>query len=186
MTALRFGATPEEWDHFSRVLGLTMDLLPVVSNLQATISSRSTLSSLGKTPSLYNPDRQVIGILNWTNHITTEEEIARWSAEPDYGICVITRTIRALDVDVTDPAEAEAILAICQRMMPDPLVMRRRANSPKFLLAFRMPGAFAKCTMKTSGGIIEFLADGQQFVACGTHPSGVRYEWATGLPEIPR
>ncbi|MCA3124972.1 MAG: hypothetical protein ING90_20205 [Rhodocyclaceae bacterium] len=26
----RLGATPEEWDHFSRMLGLTGDLLPVV------------------------------------------------------------------------------------------------------------------------------------------------------------
>lgn len=180
----RWGATPEEWDHFSRVLGLTADLLPVVSNPHAKISPCSTLSSLGKTPSIYNRDRQVIGIPGWTDHVATPEDIALWSAEPDYGICVITRAIRALDVDVTDPGMAESILALCKHMMPGPLALRRRANSPKFLLAFWVPGVFGKRTMKTAGGVIEFLADGQQFVACGTHPSGVRYEWATGRPVI--
>ena len=29
----------------------------------------------------------------------------------------------------------------------------------------------------SEGGLVEFLATGQQFVALGTHPSGVRYEW---------
>jgi hypothetical protein len=32
------------------------------------------------------------------------------------------------------------------------------------------------------GPAIELLADGQQFVACGTHSSGSRYQW---LPELP-
>jgi hypothetical protein len=31
--------------------------------------------------------------------------------------------------------------------------------------------------------MVEFLATGQQFIAVGTHPSGVRYEWAAGLPD---
>jgi hypothetical protein len=176
-----WGATPEEWDHFSRVLGLTSDLLPVVSNPHAVISAHSMLSSLGKTPSLYNRDRQVIGIPNWTSHITTEEEIARWSAEPDYGICVITRALRAIDVDVTDPASAAAIRAFLREqgwVLPE----RTRRNSPKFLQIFRLPGNLPKRTMQVAGGVIEFLATGQQFVACGTHPSGARYEWVGGLP----
>lgn len=179
---IRWGATPEEWHHFNKTLGLTTELLPVVSNPHAVISPRSSMTTLGKTPSLYNRERQVIGMPGWPDHITTEEEIARWSAEPDYGICVNTRLIRAIDVDVTDPQIAESILALCQSMMPGPLAIRRRSNSPKFLLAFRMPGELGKRTIKTHGGIIEFLANGQQFVACGTHPSLVRYEWVGGLP----
>jgi hypothetical protein len=179
----RWGATPEEWHHFSKTLGLTTELLPVVSNPHAIISPRSAITTLGKTPSLYNSARQVIGIPGWTEHITTEEEIARWSAEPDYGICVQTRIVRALDVDVTDPETADVILALCKRSIPGPFPIRRRPNSCKFLIPFRLPGDLGKQTMKTIGGIIEFLANGQQFVACGTHPSGVRYEWVPGLPE---
>lgn len=34
-------------------------------------------------------------------------------------------------------------------------------------------------------GIIELLANGQQFVACGTHSSGARIEWDGGLPDEP-
>ena len=34
-------------------------------------------------------------------------------------------------------------------------------------------------------GIIELLANGQQFVACGTHSSGSRIEWDGGLPDEP-
>ena len=178
----RWGATPEEWHHFSKTLGLTTELLPVVSNPNAVISPRSSITTLGKTPSLYNRERQVIGMPGWPDHITTEEEIARWSTEPDYGICVNTRLIRAIDVDVTDPQIAESILALYQSMMPGPLAMRRRSNSSKFLIPLKVPGVFGKRTIKTPDGIIEFLANGQQFVACGTHPSGVRYEWVGGLP----
>jgi len=181
MTTSRYGATAQEWDHFSRVLGLTADLLPVVSNPDAVISPRSSLLSIGKTPSLYNQDRQVVGIAKWPHHVASVEDIARWSAEPDYGICIITRTIRALGVDVTDFKAADAIRAfLCDQgwVLPE----RTRNNSPKFLQTFRLGGVLSKRVMMVAGGIIEFLATGQQFVACGTHPSGSRYEWNGGLP----
>jgi hypothetical protein len=181
MTTSRFGATPEEWSHFSNVLGLTADLLPVVSNPHAVIAPHSSLSSLGKIPSLYNPERQVVGIRNWPNHLATPEDIARWSEEPDYGICIITRTIRALDVDVTDSGSAEQIRAFLREQgcnFPE----RIRNDSPKFLQMFRLSGHLPKRVMPVAGGVIEFLATGQQFIACGTHPSGSRYEWKGGLP----
>src|SRR5262249_25118072 len=56
-------------------------------------------------------------------------------------------------------------------------------NSSKFLLAFRLYGAHVKQIIKTDQGAIEFLANGQQFIAAGTHSSGVPYEWAGGLPD---
>lgn len=181
MTTPRFGATPEEWNHFSSVLGLTPDLLPVVSNPHAVISPSSKISTLGKTPTLYNRERKVIGILDWPNHIATPDDIKQWSAEPDYGICIITRTIRALDVDVTDQQSAEQIRAFLVGLgwsCPE----RTRQNSPKFLQILHLPGDLPKRVMQVAGGMIEFLATGQQFVACGTHPSGSRYEWKGGLP----
>jgi hypothetical protein len=63
------------------------------------------------------------------------------------------------------------------------LPARRRANSGKCLLAFRLVGEFGKRHFKTATGLVEFLATGQQFVAVGTHPSGARYEWPGGLPD---
>jgi hypothetical protein len=40
-----------------------------------------------------------------------------------------------------------------------------------------------KRQIKTSTGLIELLGHGQQTLVAGTHSSGVRYEWAGGLPE---
>ncbi|MCW9733722.1 DUF5906 domain-containing protein [Avibacterium sp. 20-15] len=65
---------------------------------------------------------------------------------------------------------------------------RFRANSKKclFLIGIENAQLPKRILRLTEGGLIEFLGKGQQFVAIGTHPSGVRYEWEGGLPtEIP-
>ena len=183
----RFGASTQDWAHFDLILGIGEDLLPVVSNPNATISPDSKLQSLGKTPSRYNRNRQAAGIAKWTSFKATPADIDTWSAEPDLGICVQTRSVRALDVDVTDPEAAAAIQDFILEHLDLPLPIRRRADSSKVLMPITLPGDYAKRTIKTAHGIIEFLAGGQQFIACGTHPGGARYEWVGGLPsDIPQ
>lgn len=168
-----WGATPSDWSLLDLELGLTADLLPVVSRPDAKISPRSSLKGLGKTPSRYLKG-EVVGFVDWTQHQTSTEEVTRWSGQPDYGICLQTREVRALDVDVTDPELAERIF----EALPAGLPLRSRSNSSKFLAAFRLPGDYPKRRLKVGDGqYIEFLGTGQQFVAHGTHPSGVRYEW---------
>lgn len=176
------GATPDEWDHFDLVLGLGADLLPVVSNTQATVSPDSKIKELGKTPSLYKRDGTVVGIAGWTSHQASDADIARWSREGDYGICLQTRTVRALDIDVADELLVNEIVTWLGNHLGRELPRRQRSNSGKCLLAFTLPGDLPKRKMVVEGGIIEFLATGQQFIAVGTHPSGVRYEWQGGLP----
>jgi hypothetical protein len=46
-------------------------------------------------------------------------------------------------------------------------------------------GDFRKRIHRLAGdlGIIELLANGQQFVAWGTHSSGARIEWDNELPD---
>ena len=61
MSEKRYGATEEEWDFFT-LIGLEEDMLPAVGNPLAKISDQSSLKELGKTPSLYNRKRQVVGI----------------------------------------------------------------------------------------------------------------------------
>ncbi|QQK03820.1 bifunctional DNA primase/polymerase [Burkholderia anthina] len=178
----RAGATPADWLHFNLVLGLGLDLLPVVSNTAAEVSPDSKLRDLGKTPSRYNAARQVVGIAGWTGYAASDDELARWADEPDYGICIQTRAARALDIDVPDEAAARAITDFIALWLGYDLPTRFRANSGKVLLAFLMPGGFAKRKLVVAGGVIEFLATGQQFVAAGLHPSGARYEWRGGLP----
>ena len=170
-----WGATDADWRHFADRLGLQADLLPVVSNPTAQISPMSKMKDLGKTPSRYGPDDLVVGIPKWTQAQTTARDVARWSAHSDLGICLQTRVVRAIDIDIADPARAAEVEQLVGFIANLPA--RRRANSGKCLLAFKMPGAFAKRVIKTAHGIIEFLATGQQFIAVGTHPSGARYEW---------
>jgi hypothetical protein len=186
-TIAPWGAFPEEWDHLTLVLGLTEDLLPVVSNPEPPIAATSSLSEKGKVPSVYTARREIVGILDWTSKRTTDRNVEAWSREPDFGICIQTRTVKALDVDVADRDQARRIEERVLEVAPCLAgAARRRSNSGKFLLAFALPGEYGKRTMEVEGGVIEFLANGQQFIAAGTHPSGVRYEWDGGLPgEMP-
>lgn len=178
----RYGATEEEWITFDFFLGLTPDLLPVVSNPNARISNASKIKALGKTPSRYNQQRFASGIHKWTGYQASTEDIAQWSKEPDYGICVQTRHVRALDIDTEHSAPVLNHLWESGFRFP----IRQRANSGKCLLAFRVGGEIPKRVCKIEGGIIEFLGNGQQFIAAGTHPTDVRYEWdgLTGFPEL--
>lgn len=187
----QYGATPDEWTTFDVLLGLTDDLLPVVSNPDAVISppiydakgkqtGGSTLKDKGKVPSRYNARREVVGIPDWTSFIATGPNVAKWSREPDYGICLQTRHIRALDIDIEQSAPVLNHLWESGLRFP----IRQRANSGKCLLAFRLGGEMPKRVLKTENGMIEFLANGQQFIAAGTHPSGARYDWE-GLDQFP-
>jgi hypothetical protein len=178
----RFGATPEEWVHFAAISGLAADLLPVVSNPHAVISERSSLKSLGKSPSTYNQDRNVVGFPGWATHHATDVEVTKWALEPDYGICVQCRILRVIDIDIEDP---DIVADLCElvKVVLGNMPIRRRANSSKCAMVFWMHGEFKKLKFRAAaGGAVEFLATGQQFVAAGTHPSGARYEWAGGLP----
>jgi hypothetical protein len=175
------GATPSEWAAFDLLLDLTEDLLPVVSNLTATISPNSKMVGLGKTPSLYNGQHQAVGFTKWTEHVASAVDIAKWSKETDYGICIQTRRIRALDIDVPDKDQATLIEKLIVTHL-GVLPTRRRSNAAKFLVTFYLEGDYTKRAFKTEHGIVELLASGQQFIAIGTHTSGVRYAWDGGLP----
>lgn len=179
-----FGASPAEWMHFQMLVG-TVDLLPVVSRPGAEISEGSTLKGIGKTPSRYDRNRKVVGFGKWTEFQATDDDVERWAGQPDYGICVQTREIRAFDIDVGDEALAGPIRQVIARHLGK-LPGRSRSGTARVLFPFRLPGDIAKRVIRVEGGIIEFLASGQQFVAVGTHTSGDRYEWEGGLPvEIP-
>ena len=172
----RYGASEDEWFQWDLGEGLGRDLLPVVCRPRAPIATRSSLQAYGKVPSRYTVQRMVVGMPGWTRHDTTPVDLAQWSQEPDYGICLRTRLVRALDCDLTDHAYADRFRA-CLRTLGYDFPLRTRANSPKFLLLFRLAGDYGKQTLQTPGGLLEFLANGQQCVVAGTHPSGVRYEW---------
>lgn len=187
----RWGATPEAWAHF-KILA-KVDLLPVVSDPKAEVSPRSKMKATGKTPSLFNQDDQAIGFTDWTEHETTVGNIETWAKEPRLGICIQTRRYRAIDIDVDDPdladeIEHHALQLLGLKWAP----CRTRPNSGKRLLLVYAEGDLSKDAFpvkeyqdedgKTKRWLVELLATGQQFIAFGTHTSGVPYEWRDGLP----
>lgn len=184
-----WGATQDDWDHLDLILGLTADLLPVVSRPGAVISPDSSMTAIGKTPSLYNRRGEVKGILGWADQVTTGKQIIAWAKQGDYGVCIQTRRVRAFDIDVPDLTAATAIADMVEGMT-GPMALRWRSNSGKRLLAFEVEGGSGpKRTLQVEGGVIECLGIGQQFVGIGEHfnrdgtPSGARYAWRGGLPD---
>jgi putative DNA primase/helicase len=182
LSTKNYGASPEDWATWSTVNGLTQDLLPVVSDTSIEISPTSAMKELGKTPSEINGNGMARGIINWTQKAATATEVDKWSRQGALGICLQTRELRALDVDVTDPARADAIEAALTQLIPQGFQARRRNNSSKFLVLVRVPSdePISKRKMPVDGGIIELLASGQQCVVAGTHASGARIEWDGG------
>lgn len=178
---MTYGATPDEWCHFDLVEGLTTDLLPVVCRPGQPIYTHSNLNAYGKVPSRYTVAREVVGFTNWTSYQATDLDIAHWSDDADYGICLQTRRVRALDFDITDEAFANYLRDSLSLLGYD-IPYRTRSNSSKFLTLFYLEGDYRKQTILTPYGMVEFLASGQQCVVAGRHPSGVRYEWNWSHP----
>ena len=182
----RLGVTAGEWTHFA-ALGLESDLLPVVVDPAAKWSERSAIKEPGKVPSHFTRG-EAHGMKDWPSHVSTAGDIARWSRDGRLGICLIARTVRAIDIDVNDEVIANTIRDFIE-MGIGALPCRGRSNSGRKVLAFRMPGEFPKRVFTLKGSTtdkVEFLGTGNQFLISGRHKSGVPYEWDGGLPaEIP-
>ena len=169
--------------HLNR-LGLTADTLPVVWNRDAPISPLSKLTSIGKIPSVINPEGFVTGISGWTKKQTSSAEVQAWARDPRYGVALQTRLVRGLDIDIDDTELAHAVAHVFEKALGFRLPRRGRPNSGKMLLAFELEGHLKKRVIRCSGGIIELLGTGQQFIFDSIHVSGERYTWEGGLPAV--
>lgn len=188
----RWGATPQDWQYWAFAVGAGADLLPAVAN-PAAAQQRSPrlqhLDSLAKTPSWIGSNGVAYGVAGWVAHQANPEMVRQWSANPDYNILLITRNIRAIDIDIGDAATAQALERFIVERLGVRLPVRTRANSGKRTLLLRIDPhiPIRKRVIKTRAGNIEFLADGQQTALCGTHPSGARFELAhldAGVPAV--
>jgi hypothetical protein len=184
------GATPDDWSHFDFVLGLGANLLPCVpASLDVKVLEGSALAGkVGKIPSMFNGRGEAHGLKDWQNRDIDPAEVKYWSSDRRLNMCVRTGPISgiyAFDIDIED-ALAYEVHQIIDEGFALQLPERSRQNSSKQLLMFRMEETCKKRKIKLDeqprGPAIELLADGQQFVACGTHSSGSRYRW---LPELP-
>lgn len=188
-----YGATQAEWEAWSSLI--LPDVLPTVCdpNVLRHPASAST-GLLDKTPSAIDAQGFGYGLLRWPDLKTTS--VHDWMVQPALGICVIARTLHAIDIDVADVADATYIegfvrehFGIDGMLMP----LRTRQGTGKRLLMFRLQDGperikkdlvridGSKAPLKTSG-LVEFLFHRQQFRVAGRHRSGGRLEWPDGIP----
>jgi putative DNA primase/helicase len=186
---MSLGATVEDWLHFDLVLGLGSNLLPCVpASPDVKVLEGSALAGkTGKIPSQFNARGEAHGLLGWQKRDIMQNEVAAWSKDRRLNLCVRTGPISgiyAFDIDI-DHENADDVRDMIEDAAGE-LPVRTRSNGFKMLLMFRMEETCKKRKIKLDdhprGPAIELLADGQQFVACGTHSSGSRYRWT---PEPP-
>lgn len=184
------GATLDEWSHFDFVLGLGANLLPCVpASPDVKVQEGSQLAGkVGKIPSMFNGRGEAHGLTGWQKREIASAEVAYWSSDRRLNMCVRTGPISgiyAFDIDIDEEYVFE-IIEVIESALGTCLPLRIRDNSHKQLLMFRMEEPCKKRKIKLDdqprGPALELLGDGQQFVACGTHSSGVRYQW---VPELP-
>jgi hypothetical protein len=125
----------------------------------------------------------------------TPEEIERWEQDGWFpnarNTGILTKTTPTIDIDILDPAAAEA----AENLVRDKLegrgvILVRFGQSPKRAIPLRTDVPFKKINapLTAPGGNtdqkIELLADGQQVVVYGTHPgTGQQYSWHGGSPQ---
>lgn len=184
------GARLEDWDHWAEWLGLGGDLLPVVPDPAAVPGPFSKVKRYGKIPSTYDNEGRANGIPGWTTLPINAGNVAHWRMDRRYSVCLRLGQhsgCYALDIDVDDFDLTEEIQSIvdANRATPaEPLPVRSRDGTCKYLLLFRLDESLAKIIIdwgrKDANGKperIEILGDGQQCVVAGSHPSGVLYRW---------
>jgi hypothetical protein len=122
---------------------------------------------------------------------STREDIVGWTTQRRHetNTGVLTKRTPAFDIDIPDQAAADAIEQLVRDRYADcGVLLSRVGKAPKRAIPFRTDTPFKKITAflvaPGPGGEIhrlEFLGDGQQFIADGIHPDTRRpYSWFGG------
>ena len=128
-------------------------------------------------------------ITGWQNIEATDNIIGTWEDKHTNAINtgILTRTIPAIDIDVLDPAVADELQEISERMIGPSAV--RTGQAPKRAMLFRTDAPFDKIStpiyISPDGRThkVEILCHGQQIVVHGIHPdTHAPYTWRGGEP----
>jgi hypothetical protein len=121
--------------------------------------------------------------------LSLSNDFARWSKEPDYGICVRTgHGWLALDCDSEDEdIQADIRKTLVQLLGRTP---RRGAGAPTATNACTcwrstVISVSASTVWRVIWGLSSCWPTANNSFACGTHSSGARIEWDGGLPDDP-
>jgi hypothetical protein len=175
-----YGASAAEWAWWWQAAGA--DVITAVADPRIPRYVRTngtvTATDLAKTPSIVDFKGQARGINDWPNNKATEAQAVEWARLGGYNILVITRNIRAIDIDVSDPALADRVEAYFTSAL-GPMPVRWRSNSPKrtMLLRLNPHQEFSKRIVHhDAANKTELLATGNQSAVAGTHTSGARFQ----------
>jgi hypothetical protein len=143
--------------------------------------------------SVKHPGKQPV-LANWQQRCANADEktIRSWSAHaPDCTntgmLTGISGGIVAADIDVLIPKVAAEIADLASDLL-GATPLQRIGRAPKTLYVYRVASDFRKVKTPTfvmpdgSDAAVEFLAEGQQFVAFGQHPTGKPYQWVSQSP----
>ncbi len=159
----------------------------------------------GKLPSKYL-NAEWWGLPGWRKLSPTAEDAGHWKQWPGAGICLVTGTIVAFDIDVKVAADDTSeraergrklvaalkdAIATALGVPVKELAMRWRDNSTSCVIFVRLSDQLGKQKHRytdPAGGsgadyAVEFLAAGQQVMIAGTHPTGTRVY--SSLPALP-
>jgi hypothetical protein len=126
-------------------------------------------------------------VSGWQDIRATHDDVDRWlgNGHSDGGVGVLCRNTIAVDIDCLDAKVNYDLLHWLKMNVGDSVV--RIGQKPKCILPFRVEGSFSKIRSAEyadaagSKHAVEILADGQQFVAFGIHPSTKEpYRWVGG------
>ncbi len=197
--ANNLGADKATWAHFAALVGVA-NLVPVAPDGKPASKSKISPLQVGKIPSYYKADGTIIGFKDWPEYRGTIASLSRWG-DGRHSIGIITGRDGwyAIDVDLPNEQQQGIVYSLLYRAskfgaMP---VWRGRANSNRRLYLIRVIDADPPLNKRVFSlqaspdgkeCAVEFLGLGQQFVAAGTHPSGICYEWMIDPmlgPELP-
>jgi hypothetical protein len=130
-------------------------------------------------------------MVEWQTLDATEDAIRLWSTRFPHATStgILTRLVPTLDLDITVPDAAAAVEALVREQTDGGHVLVRFGRAPRRAIPFQTSLPFKKIVrnlVAPNGDTeqkIEFLGDGQQFVAFGIHKdTGKPYRWFGGEP----
>jgi Protein of unknown function (DUF3987) len=179
-------------DRFRRLAakGYLPDLLPIlpynIAPGDMSPHSRISVERLGKIPG----DKTGFGwrgFPDWADHVTTEADLTTWEAfEPAPGVGIVSRRVVGYDIDVDDPALAQA----CWRAIFDIVgeLPCRIGRAPHFLLMAKgsydsRNFKFTNSEGRTQGFDIKGIRG--QFLVDAIHAgTGQPYQWGPDIGAI--
>lgn len=139
-------------------------------------NSRINESQRGKVPGL-------LGTHGWYGYSWDTDDggsrLARRIDETGANVGLRARRFPGLDIDVEEPDLTMVVAHVAKDVLG--FAPHRMSREPRRMLMYRSDEPLKKSraviTYKGRGHTVELLADGQQYLIHGTHPSGTKYRW---------